>query len=450
MSNLMNGVAKLANQPQSNRYTINANWLMKLRWVAVVGQVSTIAIVSFGMNISVRTVPLLSALAVTTLTNVIFTLWLSRVKHAELETVEEETWDRVFVSLMLLDLMVLSFLLYLTGGYANPFTLFYFVNLALAGILLPPTRAWLLTGFSILCYAFLLYNHLPLPELRGVVQLASIDELGHPTLGHFGMLVAFAASSTVIVYFVTRLNAELRRGDSELRAAQMSMARSDKWEALGTLSAGAAHELATPLTTIAILSKELERELAASEVAGQVVDDFQVIRREVDRCRTILDRMSIDAGHATAEALTIIDIESLLTAALQELQAEEERIHVTLTAPAAEQYVEIPLYSVLQALRGVVQNALDASTESVEVQVSEKMGQLEISVVDRGTGMTEDVLRRADDPFFTTKEAGKGMGLGRFIARAVFERLGGGIATTSKPGHGTSVTIRLPLLESSR
>ena len=78
------------------------------------------------------------------------------------------------------------------------------------------------------------------------------------------------------------------------------------------------------------------------------------------------------------------------------------------------------------------------------------MGQLEISVVDRGTGMTEDVLRRADDPFFTTKEAGKGMGLGRFIARAVFERLGGGIATTSKPGKGTSVTIRLPLLESSR
>lgn len=446
----MNGTAKLANQPQSNRYTINANWLMKLRWVAVVGQVSTIAIVSFGMNISVRTVPLLSALAVTTLTNVVFTLWLSRVKHAELEAIEEETWDRVFVSLMLLDLMVLSFLLYLTGGYANPFVLFYFVNLALAGILLPPTRAWLLTGFSILCYAFLLYNHLPLPELRGVVQLASIDELGHPTLGHYGLLVAFAASSAVIVYFVTRLNAELRRGDSELRAAQMSMARSDKWEALGTLSAGAAHELATPLTTIAILSKELERELAASEVAGHVVDDFQIIRREVDRCRTILDRMSIDAGHATAEALTIIDIESLLTAALQELQAEEERVHVTLTAPAAEQYVEIPLYSVLQALRGVVQNALDASTESVEVQVSEQMGQLEISVVDRGTGMTEDVLRRADDPFFTTKEAGKGMGLGRFIARAVFERLGGGIATTSKPGKGTSVTIRLPLLGSSR
>lgn len=231
----MNGTAKLANQPQSNRYTINANWLMKLRWVAVVGQVSTIAIVSFGMNISVRTVPLLSALAVTTLTNVIFTLWLSRVKHAELEAIEEETWDRVFVSLMLLDLMVLSFLLYLTGGYANPFVLFYFVNLALAGILLPPTRAWLLTGFSILCYAFLLYNHLPLPELRGVVQLVSIDELGHPTLGHYGLLVAFAASSAVIVYFVTRLNAELRRGDSELRAAQMSMARSDKWEALGTL-----------------------------------------------------------------------------------------------------------------------------------------------------------------------------------------------------------------------
>ena len=300
-----------------DRYSINADWLMKLRWVAVVGQLTTICVVALALRIAVQITPLLVALAVTTSTNVVFTLWLRQLRRTEKPAPAPASWHRVFTSLMVLDLIVLSLLLYFTGGHANPFSLFYFVNLTLSGILLPPSRAWLLNMLSLCCFGVLFFYQVPLEELRQPASLRSIREVGTSTLGHRGLLVAFAACSAVIVYFVTRLNTELRRGDKALRHAQLRQARSDKWEALGTLSAGAAHELATPLTTIAIVSKEMERELAESPAS--VVTDIQTIRREVDRCRAILDRMSIDAGHATAEAYTVIDAESLLDATLEEM-----------------------------------------------------------------------------------------------------------------------------------
>ena len=206
------------------------------------------------------------------------------------------SWNRVFTGLMLLDLIVLTSLLYFTGGHANPFSLFYFVNLALSGILLPASRAWLLNALSILSFAALLYEHVPLAELQRPESLKSIREIEALTLGQSGLFIAFAACSSVIVYFATRLTAELKRRDRALRQSQMLQARSEKWEALGTLSAGAAHELATPLTTIAIVSKEIERELRDQEVSGTIKGEVDVIRKEVDRCRAILDRMSIDAG----------------------------------------------------------------------------------------------------------------------------------------------------------
>lgn len=433
--------------PTANRYAINANWLMKLRWVAVIGQLSTIAVVAMVLRISVQLSPLLVALTVTTSTNVVFTLWLRSLPTANGESLTPNSWHRVFMSLMVLDLVVLSLLLYFTGGHANPFSLFYFVNLTLSGILLPPARAWLLNLLSVVCFSTLFYYQIPLEPLQQSESLKSIREIGTSTLGHRGLLIAFAACSSVIVYFVTRLNAELRDRDKALRESQMREARSDKWEALGTLSAGAAHELATPLTTIAIVSKELERELKNRDLPASIVGDVDVIRREVDRCRAILDRMSIDAGHATAEPNSIVDAERLIEATLDEMLESRRRVTVAFANSAKACSVKVPLQSVCQALRGVVQNALDASERDVELNVAVDDNFLQIAIVDHGTGMTNEVLQRADEPFFTTKETGKGMGLGRFLARTVFERVGGSFRTDSSVGIGTRVTIELPSLE---
>ena len=221
-----------------NRLEINAVWLMKLRWVAVVGQLLTIVVVDVGLGIAVKITPLLVALAITSLSNVGFTLWLESNVDSPQFTAKPSHWNRVFISLMLLDLLVLTALLYFTGGHANPFILFYFVNLALSGILLPAKWAWLLNLLSVLSFAALFFFQVPLPELRQPESLLALHDIDSATLAQKGLLIAFATCSTVIVYFATRLTTELELRDSALRLSETKQARNDKWEALGTLSAG--------------------------------------------------------------------------------------------------------------------------------------------------------------------------------------------------------------------
>ena len=228
----------------------------------------------------------------------------------------------------------------------------------------------------------------------------------------------------------------------------MLEARSDKWEALGTLSAGAAHELATPLATIAIVTKELENALSSGEFENgdrdEMRSDVATVRTAVMRCRKILDRMSIDAGHATLERFEVVAAGDLIEQTLEESPDGRSRVQIRMSPNARVQCVEIPPHSVKQALRAVIQNALDASPTPVDIRLDTEADQLRIEITDRGPGMDIDTLRRADEPFFTTKEAGCGMGLGRFIARTVFERIGGSFATQSVVGEGTIVTVTIP------
>ncbi|CAN0364694.1 unnamed protein product, partial [Ectocarpus sp. 4 AP-2014] len=202
---------------------------------------------------------------------------------------------------MLLDLLVLTAMLGLTGGPTNPFVVFYFVNLALSGVVLPASWAWVLSGLAILGFAMLSIAHQPVEVLRDperLISLATLRASGDDSIppAMVGAWVAFAASAVVIVNFTTRLTGELRESERARRQAESEHARSEKLEALGTLAAGAAHELATPLSTIALTVSEAHRELQLAGVEGPAIEDLTLARREVDRCRTILDRMATDSG----------------------------------------------------------------------------------------------------------------------------------------------------------
>lgn len=425
---------------------INANWLMKLRWVAVAGQLATILFVTYGIKVQVQIAPLLCALAITSTSNLGFTVWLKAHDGKSQLCDQPSLWNSIFVTLMILDLGVLNFLLYFTGGHTNPFVLFYFVNLALSGILLPLRWAWIFNLLTIVSFASLFYFQVPLEELRQPESQLGIGETGSMTLAQVGLLVALTTCSIVIVYFVTRLTTELKLREQALRRSEIRQARSERWEALGTLAAGAAHELATPLTTIAVISKELERELEHAKASGNVISDFRVIREELDRCRGILDHMSTDAGHITAELPSAIHVEALFQQILEGLSGAQGQVDLLIAHEAKSASLVLPVQSFGMALRGLIQNALDASDdEPVDLKVARTEDHLVIRVCDHGVGMSQDVLERADEPFFSTKEAGRGMGLGRFLARSVIERLEGSFATKSTPNVGTEVTVRIPL-----
>jgi two-component system sensor histidine kinase RegB len=212
-----------------------------------------------------------------------------------------------------------------------------------------------------------------------------------------------------------------------------------------TLAAGAAHELSTPLATIALASKELERS-ASAQGAVALIDDARLIRAEVDRCRAILDQMSGRAGGVAVDDPEAVDLRVVVDDVRSRLTHDQAaRLEVTLlTAPAS---VYLPRAGFGQTLLTLVKNAFDANGRAADtrvfVDVSRDEDRLRITVRDHGDGMMPDVLQRAGEPFFTTKEAGRGLGLGLFLARVFAERTGGSL--TLQSDQGTTATLELPL-----
>jgi two-component system sensor histidine kinase RegB len=438
----------------TNRYLLNASWLIKLRWVAVVGQLLTIAGAVLVLKMHLPT-PMIGAIAVvislTAISNLILALWLSKSQLAPGS--ENIPWDLILGLVLIMDMLSLATLLFATGGPNNPFSLFFFVNLSLCAILLNRNWAWAINGLTIFCFAGLLYVHHPMEPLD--LGLPMIRQTGKVTLGHLGILVAFSTCSSVIVYFMTRLTGELHEHQLRIRRVQAQQARSEKIEALGTLSAGAAHELATPLSTIAVVARDVEQAFEEHPPqfpgAEDVIEDVHLIRSQLDRCRKILDRMASHAGETIGESIESVSIAKLATASLDGLMGRG-RVQLELPEDADQDFIDVPLDGLSQAIRGLVQNALDAdpSDRPIKIQIDRVDEFWCWRIKDRGRGMSAIELERICEPFFTTKPPGKGMGLGVFLANNVVHRLGGFLTFESKLGQGTCVVVNLPVNAAGR
>jgi len=338
---------------------------------------------------------------------------------------------------MLIDSLVLAALLHLSGGHFNPFSTLFLVNVALAAILLPPRWSWAQVGFSLAAFGALF----PLQELApfGVHEHEAMM-----TLHLQGMWVAFALAAVLIVTIVQRVTRALRAREAELERARSLGERREKLTSLATLAAGAAHELATPLGTIAVVAKELERSLQRSSATAEVRADLALIRAQVVRCRDILQQMAAQAGENAGEPLLPVPAGEWIAAALDGLP---ERERVEAAPPAGAPCVVLgPPRGLARALKVLLRNALEASPPDrpVRVRAGLEGPEVLVEVSDRGTGMIPEVLARAGEPFFTTKGPGAGTGLGLFLARALVEQLGGRLTLESAPGWGTTARIALP------
>lgn len=261
-----------------------------------------------------------------------------------------------------------------------------------------------------------------------------------------GMWIAFGVAAAFIVYFVNRVTRDLALREAELAQTRAVAFRIEKIASLATLAAGAAHELSTPLSTIAVVANELERELEQGKGGNEQSADARFIREEVDRCREILLRMAADAGQSAGEGFERLSIAQLLEVALNDLP-HREGVRLVLDETAYRSELHVPPRASVQALRAVVKNAQQATPSGEPVVVTAEVfhGQCRIEVRDPGVGMSPEVLKRVGEPFFTTKEPGNGMGLGLFLTRAVLERLGGNLELESIPGKGTTAVLRMPL-----
>jgi two-component system sensor histidine kinase RegB len=431
--------------------THGASWLVLLRWVAVIGQLVTIGTVRYLLGVDLPLGPMLAVVAVTAVSNVALAVWSSlrpdgHAEPPEPGAIADRTTMPVLELILLLDIVLLTVLLSFSGGPVNPFFIFYFVNLCLSAVVLP--RGWALanTLAAVASFVLLFFAHRPLPAAWTAARMPPVRPGGSLSQAEWGLLVAFATCSAVIVYFTSLLRDQLRKREHQVRAFQAGRARTQKLEALGTLAAGAAHELANPLATIAVVAREVERRVAGTPAEPTVAKDIALIRSELGTCRNILQRMSTNAGQAMGERLVTVTAAELVDETLDGLQ-QSDRVAVSVDPAAEDVSLSVPLVGLAQAIRGIVQNALAATSggERVTVAADRLDGRLRLVVRDEGVGMTPMVLARVGDPFFTTKQPGHGTGLGVFLARAVVERLDGSLKIDSAPGRGTTVTILLPV-----
>ncbi|PQO42005.1 ATP-binding protein [Blastopirellula marina] len=425
------------------RLTINTAWLIKLRWVAAFGQWITIAVAMFLLGLEIRWQPLAIIIFVTASSNLVLNYLFAYLRGSDLKRLA--AWETLLFGVMLLDLAFLTSMLYFTGGISNPFAVFFLVNVALAAIVLTPRYTGILALITVGCIGLLLLASYPL-ALVGSWRIESLSESGVPVADLLaGTSMALATCAMVIVYFTTRLNVELQRKEANLRRTEMQQARSEKLEALGTLAAGAAHELSTPLATIAVVAKEVQRELELGDVAPEIKEDIDLIRSELDRCRTILDQMSTDAGQATGEPIVLVSSGQLLAEVVDRIDSQHRR-RVRSTPLEPEVSVQAPLHLLAQSIRGLIKNALDASpgNESVDLTLTATPKSLIVTIRDHGTGMPPHILARIGEPFFTTKQPGSGTGLGVFLAKNVVEKLDGHVRIESVADEGTTVTVWIP------
>jgi two-component system sensor histidine kinase RegB len=241
-----------------------------------------------------------------------------------------------------------------------------------------------------------------------------------------------------------------------LLALQEVAAKAEKLASLSTLAAGAAHELGTPLATIAVVAKELER---ASERAGgdvkldpkSIADDARLLRAEAERCRTILAQMGAHAGENQGEAPRTVSANRIaadVVAALDETRSKR----VAIESSNEALMVMAPPRALVQVLLNVVRNGLDASDEAptprrhvrLELGPSAAGDFVDFKVTDEGSGIPPELVVRLGEPFLTTKAPGRGLGLGLFLVRAFVERTGGRLDIASRVGEGTKVTLSVP------
>lgn len=398
-------------------------WLTRLRWLAAIGQIGAVVVAMTLLQLDLALGPIAILIGITLATN------------AALASLVRSTYIPGWITpaAVALDVLILTGLLFFCGGTDNPFCNLYVIHVVMAVVALGSGLTWFIVAESALCYGLLVHYHVPLAQ----------DRLS-PTVLAIGDWSALVLICLLIAYFVGRITSALRHRESELAAMRERATRSEMLASLTTLAAGAAHELGTPMGTIAIASRELELALDQNEGMRVWAEDARLIRREVDRCRNILERMRVDVSDELRLRPAQVAISEFIRFVEQDLSPHDwEKVRV---AGSTEEIVRLPSRALRQALNVLLRNALEVTPEGgmVDFRVSRTPGLIHFEVQDHGPGMEPEVARRAGEPFFTTKPVGKGMGLGLFLVRMVAEQTKGRFSLSSQVGVGTRSTLTLP------
>jgi two-component system sensor histidine kinase RegB len=402
--------------------------LFLLRNITILGAGAGIVAANTYFELSLPLQPLIITLALLAALNLL--TWLRLKSGFAISNTE------IFVQ-MLLDIAGITSLFYFTGGATNPFIWFYLLPLIIAATILPRGYTWFMAALTVACYSGLFFYNVPLPH-------NGMHHDGGFQMHVFGMWLGFIMSAGFVAVIIVGLAHNLRERDRRLAEAREQALQNERLVALGTLAAGAAHELGTPLGTMAILTAELEQEYV-DNAHSDLHRKLGILRQQTERCKEALSVISASAGAGRVESGHRMPVGAYLDEVINEWQAQRPDATLEYRPGQSNKTGEIIAERTLtQALINVLNNAADASPEHVKLDGNWTMATLSLEISDRGPGLSADVHEQLGRTPVTTKTEGLGVGL--FLAHATIQRLDGNLVIENRKQGGTTVRITLPLL----
>jgi two-component system, sensor histidine kinase RegB len=415
--------------------------LVRLRWLAVFGQSLAVLGVHFILDFPLPLGACLGVIALSAWLNIFLTLrWRSSLRLAPTQA-----------GLLLgYDVIQLALLLYLTGGLENPFAFLFLVPVTVSATSLPLRWTLWLSTIAFICASVLAIFHQPLPWNTAAPLVL-------PQAYIAGMWTAIMCGVVFSSIYARRIAEEARQMSSALTAAELVLAREQRLSALDGLAAAAAHELGTPLATIALVAKELKRELPAE---GPHTEDIDLLISQTGRCREILSRLAnrdTQADDMYARVKLSVMIEDLVAP----IRGPDVSIDITVAGDGTAAQAPEPVFrrnpAIAYGLGNLLENAVDFAQTKVSIVAHWSAAKVSLLISDDGPGFDQAIFDRLGDPFVTTRpgygvdeesEKGRheGMGLGFFIAKTLLERSGATVSLANRPlpEHGAVIQLNWP------
>jgi two-component system sensor histidine kinase RegB len=411
------------------RRNVRLDTLLRLRWLAIIGQTTAVLVVYYGIDFPL---PIWACLAVIALS-----AWLNvalRVRFSLTQRLEPEraAW------LLAFDIAELAVLLFLTGGLENPFAFLFLAPVLLSATALPPRITVILSAFAILCATVLVFAHYPLPW-------DADDPLELPWIYLLGVWISIVSSIGFIGVYAWQITEEGRQLAEALTATELVLSREQHLSQLDGLAAAAAHELGTPLSTISVIAKELERAIKAD---SPHFEDVKLLREQSQRCRDILSKLT---ELSTGEPFDRMPLSALI----EEVVAPHRNFGVAIDValahdPAPPMGARNP--AILYGLGNLLENAVDFAHDRVEVTADWTDDDIAVTISDDGPGFAPEIMDRIGEPYVRssrrrrTNAAGEtsGLGLGFFIAKTLLERSGATVDFENRayPDRGAVIRVR--------
>ena len=414
------------------RRYVRLDTILRLRWLAVLGQLAAIFIVAHGLEFDVPAVPCLAIVGLSALLNLVLQIAFNPMQRLE---------PAYAAALLALNIVELAALLFFTGGLQNPFSFLFLAPVLISATALPVRLTIALGALAIACASVLVFFYLPLPW--------DADEpLVLPPIYLFGVWLSILLAIGVTSLYAFQVTQEARKLSDALAATELVLTREQHLTQLDGLAAAAAHELGTPLSTIFLISRELERSVPAdSPLAG----DIKTLREQAQRCRDILAK--ITQLSATGAPFDRMPLSTLIEETVAPYRDFGVTIKVRIAVAGTREPVGTRNPAILHGVGNILENAVDFARATVEVNAWWNTETVEIVISDDGPGFAPDILKRIGEPYLSRRrgiddaqsEHG-GLGLGVFIARTLLERTGAKVSFTNRtfPDHGAVVQIAWP------